>query len=169
MKEESMSNSAHNSSVQTPSGIHGPRDGTITDLGAAKLLLDAWKFRQAHTWSAITKYFFAAAFISVIPYILNKELIQLLQGKLWIFPVLGGLMALAAVWLYAAEYIRAQSMSIKFREILENYGHYKKEEFKGPKKILRPEIGWFTVYILGAASILLAVINFLIVLHIPTR
>src|SRR5437773_8513531 len=93
---------------ENKAGAHS-RDGTLTDLEAAKLLLDAWKFRQAHSWSALTRYFFAAVFVSVIPYLLKEELARLLKGILLAFPILGALLALAAVWLYASEYVRAQS------------------------------------------------------------
>lgn len=140
------------------------RDGTITDLEAAKLLLDSWKFRQAHAWSLLTRYFFAAVFVSAVPYILKDELIGRLKDVLLILPVLGGLIALAAVWLYAAEYVCAQSMNWQFRKLLQEYQHYHKVDLRRIEKIvLAPRIGWTTVYVLTFASIVLSSTNVFIV------
>lgn len=139
-------------------------DQSITDLEAAKLLLDAWKFRQSHAWSILTRYFFAAVFVSAIPYLLKPEVAERLSEIMIVFPVLGGLLALSAVWLYAAEYIRAQSMNTGFRKLLEKYGHYKLMPLrKFEKYVLKPKIGWTTVYILVVASLLISIANFLIV------
>jgi hypothetical protein len=105
-------------------------DGTLTDLEAAKLLLDAWKFRQGHAWSSLTRYFFAAVLVSVIPYGLRDDLARRLRGVLLALPILGGLLALAAVWLYAAEYVRAQSMNRQFGKILQDYGYYARVDLR---------------------------------------
>lgn len=144
-------------------------DGSISDLEAAKLLLDAWKFRQAHAWSLLTRYFFAAVFVSVIPYMLKDELLIRLDRLLLILPVLGGMIALAAVWLYAAEYVRAQSMNLEFRNLLQKYQHYLIIELRTIEKIiLKPRIGWTTVYVLAIASIALSSTNaFIVWLLIP--
>ncbi len=140
------------------------RDGTITDLEAAKLLLDAWKFRQGHAWSSLTRYFLAAAFLSSVPYILKEELVHRLKVILLLLPILGGVVALAAVWLYAAEYIRAQSMNREFRKLLQDYGYYGAVDLRLFEQIiLAPKIGWTTVYVLGAASLILSGVNVLIV------
>jgi len=139
------------------------RDGTITDLEAAKLMLDAWKFRQDHAWSLLTRYFFAAVFVSVIPYTLRADLAYRLKQVVLVLPVLGGAIALAAVWLYAAEYIRAQSMNHGFRKLIQKYGYFELADLRGWDRVLKPRIGWSTVYILAVASILLSVINFIIV------
>lgn len=117
-------------------------DGTVTDLEAAKLLLEAWKIRHAHSWSSLTRYFFAAAFVSVIPYVLREELASRLGGFLMAFPLLGRLIALAAVWLYAAEYIRSQRMNREFRRILKDYGYYVDVELRRIERfLLSPKIG----------------------------
>jgi hypothetical protein len=140
------------------------RDGTLTDLEAAKLLLDAWKFRQAHAWSSLTRYFFAAVLVSVIPYVLRDDLARRLSGVLIALPILGGLLALAAVWLYAAEYVRAQSMNRQFRAILRNYGHYAGVDLRRFERfVLTPRIGWTTVYVLALSTIVLSGVNFVIV------
>lgn len=149
---------------QNDSGEGHAPDGTLTDLEAAKLLLDAWKFRQAHSWSLLTKYFFAAAFISSIPYVLKDDLAKRLKTILLTLPVLGGLIALAAVWLYAAEYIRGQSMNHQFRALLKSYGYYRRVDLRRFEQfVLKPKIGWTTVYVLAVGATLLSVINFIIV------
>ena len=148
---------------ENKAGAHS-RDGTLTDLEAAKLLLDAWKFRQAHSWSALTRYFFAAVFVSVIPYLLKEELARLLKGILLAFPILGALLALAAVWLYASEYVRAQSMNRQFRKILVDYGYYKPADLRRIERlVLAPRIGWTTVYILALTAVVLSGINIVVV------
>jgi hypothetical protein len=137
----------------------GP-DGTVTDLEAAKLLLDAWKFRQAHAWSSLTRYFLAAVLVSVAPYGLNSDLAGRLSNAVVALPIIGGLLALAAVWLYAAEYIRAQTMSHEFRRILNEYGYYRTTELRRLERtVLAPRIGWATVYVLALSAIVLASIN----------
>lgn len=139
-------------------------DGAITDVEAAKLLLDSWKFRQAHAWSVLSRYFFAAVFVSAVPYMLKEPLVTRLNDMLLILPVLGGLIALAAVWLYAAEYVQAQSMNCEFRNLLRKYQHYHTIDLRPVQRlVLNRPIGWTTVYVLTTASIVLAGTNFLIV------
>ena len=139
-------------------------DGSISDLEAAKLLLDAWKFRQAHAWSLLTRYYFSAVFVSAVPYIVEDRLIANLNAVILALPVLGGLLALAATWLYAAEYIRGQSMNQGFRSLMERYGYHELTLLDGWKAlILKPTIGWATIYILTLVSVSLATVNFLIV------
>ena len=139
-------------------------DGSITDLETAKLLLDAWKFRQAHAWSSLTRYFSDAVLVSIAPYGLNADLASRLSYAVLALPIVGGLVALAAVWLYAAEYIRAQTMSHGFRRILNDYGYYKPTELRRVERVvLAPRIGWATVYVLAASAIVLTAINIVIV------
>ena len=151
-------------------GLEAGRDGTVTDLEAAKLLLDAWKFRQAHAWSSLTRYFLAAVLISVAPYGLNTDLIGKLSHAVLGLPIIGGLLAIAAVWLYAAEYIRAQTMSHGFRRIMNSYGYYQQIEVRRIERVvLKPRIGWTTVYILALSAIVLASINVTILWSLVKR
>ena len=139
-------------------------DGSITDLEAAKLLLDAWKFRQSHAWSLLTRYYFAAVFVSAVPYMVEKKLVTDLDIVILALPILGGFLALAAIWLYAAEYIRAQSMNKGFRSLMKRYGFYELTHLHGfAEQILKPKIGWATIYILVLVSFSLSIANFLIV------
>jgi hypothetical protein len=150
--------------------FNASRDGTVTDLEAAKLLLDAWKFRQSHAWSALTRYFLAAVLISIAPYGLDTTLAARLSSAVLALPLVGGLVAIAAVWLFAAEYIRAQTMSHGFRRILSDYGYYRKIDLRRLERlVLKPRIGWTTVYVLAVAAILLALINMAIVWSIVRR
>jgi len=116
-----MSRSVQNSLSSPPSAVPTRLgDGTITDLEAAKILLDTWKFRQRHCWSSLQKYYFAGAFVSVIPYFLENNQVDALREiiPLTIFALVGGLLALAAVWHYGAEYIRCNPANVALRVIL---------------------------------------------------
>jgi hypothetical protein len=142
----------------------GRCDGTLTDVEAAKLLLDSWKFRQSHAWSSLTRYFLAAVAVSVVPYVMKDDLTHQLEGALLAFPIVGGMLALGAVWLYAAEYIRSQAMNRRFREILQSYGFYSTVELRRFERVvLRPKIGWTTVYVLAVSTVLLEGVNIWIV------
>ncbi len=139
-------------------------DKTVNDVEAAKLLLDAWKFRQAHAWSSLTRYFLAAVLVSVVPYGLDEGIACKLSYTVLALPIVGGILAIAAVWLYAAEYIRAQAMSHGFRRILKACGYYKEIPLCSIEKLIfKPRIGWLTVYMLALIGIVLAAINVTIV------
>ncbi len=136
----------------------------FTDLEAAKLLLDSWKFRQAHAWSILTRYYFAAVIVSVAPYVVKNDLAKQIPLAMQALPVIGGLLSLAAIWLYAAEHIRAQPMNHGFRSLLAKHGYYKITPLGSFKKIVfKPRIGWTTINVLVLASISLAIVNFIIV------
>jgi hypothetical protein len=152
-------------------------DRGVSDAEAAKLLLDSWKFRQSHAWSSLTRYFLAAVLVSGAPYIMKETLKHQLvkavllgfpigTAVLLAFPVIGGFLALAAVWLYAAEYIRAQVFNNQFRGILKQHEYYPEPEIP-PGRLMRilfdRKIGWTTVYVLSISTILLALINGVIV------
>jgi len=101
---------------------------------------------------------------SVAPYGLNNDLARKLSTAVLALPIVGGLLGLAAVWLYAAEYIRAQTMSHGFRNILNEYGYYRATELRRIERFaLTPRIGWTTVYVLAVSTIVLATINVTIV------
>ena len=81
------------------------RDGSSAE--AARLVLDAWQFRHTLCWRSLQRFYLAAvAAAAVVPFILTCDQRADLQQVLWLFPVLGGLLAFAAVWHYGAEYIR---------------------------------------------------------------
>lgn len=139
-----------------------PDASNFSDLEAAKLLLEEWKFRQTHAWSSLTRYFLAAVIVSTVPYVLKEDLATRLHYVLLLFPVLGALLGLAAVWVYGAEYVRAQSPNHRYKHLLEKYEHWKQVEWKGFDALFNPRIGRATVYVLGVATVVLAITNFTI-------
>jgi hypothetical protein len=77
-----------------------------------------------------------------------------------VLPFVGGLLGISAVWLYAAEYIRSQSMSHGFRRILNAYGYYKPTELRSYQRaVLKPKIGWTTIYVLASTTLVLTILN----------
>src|SRR5687767_148238 len=92
-------------------------DTNISDLEAAKLLLDEWKFRQQHCWSLLPRYGLAAVFVSIIPY-LKIELFTNYQINKLIFPWTGWLLAFAATWLFLAEQYRCYSVLEHYRKLI---------------------------------------------------
>lgn len=92
-------------------------DTNISDLEAAKLLLDEWKFRQQHCWTLLPRYGLAAVVVSVIPY-LKLELFTTYHVDRFIFPWLGVALALAATWLFVAEQYRCYSVLDHYRKLI---------------------------------------------------
>lgn len=92
-------------------------DTNISDLEKAKLLLDEWKFRQQHCWTLLPRYGLAAVFVSVIPY-LKLELFTTYHTDKFIFPWIGGLLALSATWLFVAEQYRCYSVLGNYRKLI---------------------------------------------------
>ena len=106
----------------------------------------------------LTRYFFAAVVVSTIPYILQEEIVRQLNYRLLFLPFLGLLIALAAVWLYTAEYVRAQVMNRQFMELLSD--RYLKERGQGSiEKLFWKPIGWVTTIVLASASVIITFIN----------
>lgn len=136
----------------------------VNKLEAASLLLDAWKFRQAHCWASLQRYYLAAALVSAVPYILTDDQRQLLSGWLWAFPVLGGILGLAAVWHYGAEYIRCEPLTKAVRKLLEQLHLTEPATSEGWRGLfLKPHIGWMTVGLLAPVTIALSITNLYLV------
>jgi hypothetical protein len=135
-------------------------DKSITDLEAAKLLLDEWKFRQRHAWQSLQRYGLAAVVVSIAPY-LKIDLFSELGKYILVFPILGGFLSLAAVWLFTAEYVRCYPVEHKYQKIM-GRKYPGKPVLKRWQKMLHRKIGWTTSYILLIGFILLAAINTLL-------
>ena len=140
----------------------------IPRLEAAKLMLDAWKFRQAHCWTSLQRYYLAGVLVSAIPYALTNDQRKLLEGWLWALPVIGGILGLAAVWHYGAEYMRCNPLGAAFTQLLvESNFDVRANIHTEPwwqLAFLAPKIGWSTVFIVGPITVCLAAINTYIVL-----
>ena len=154
------------------SAAESQKDGSssvgFTDLEATKLTLDAWKFRQAHAWSALTRYYFAAAFISAVPYLLDPCKARWLGELLYVFPVAGAVLGIAAIWIYAAEYIRAQPYGTAFREKLITLRFVEGFKLTRAEKWLRlgNRIGAVTYSLLGAGTLVLGAVNIVLVFQL---
>jgi hypothetical protein len=78
--------------------------------------------------------------------------------------VLGGILGLAAVWHYGAEYIRCQPLNEAVRNLLEELHLTKPATSKGWRGLfLTPYIGWMTVGLLAAVTIALSITNLYLV------
>ena len=122
-----------------------PEQSNINDLEAAKFLLDEWKFRQQHCWNSLRQYGLAAVTVSIVPY-LKIDIFGQLGKVVLVFPAVGWLLALAAVWLFAAEYVRCYPVEHKYQELLFRY-YPPKPTLTSWKMVLEKKIGWSTIYI----------------------
>ena len=139
-------------------------------LETAKVLLDLWKFRHTHCWSSLQKHYFAAAFVSVIPYFLSVRQLEALHTRmisLGIFAVVGGALGLLAVWHFGAEYIRCNAVNAKLKEAMKSANY----DISVDRMIVPawqfwlfvyPKIGWLTVIALAIATLFLTLVNLLI-------
>jgi hypothetical protein len=129
------------------------------NLERAKILLDEWKARHQHCWNSLQRYGLAAVTVSVIPY-LRSEFYQELHRAVLIFPVVAWLLALAAAWLFAAEYVKCRPVEQKYYQMLgEAYRPEKFQHEKRWQKVLAKRVGWNTVYIFVLGFTLLSIAN----------
>lgn len=139
----------------------------IAAAEAARLVLDAWQFRHTLCWRSLQRFYLAAVTVAVIPFILTCEQRSDLQQVLLLFPVLGGLLALAAVWHYGAEYIRLIPLNQAVTRLLASTGLVElirlKSKWSWKQMFLRPHIGWVTVTVMAALTIALTVLDFFVV------
>jgi hypothetical protein len=114
----------------------------------------------------LQKYYLAAVLVSGVPYILTKDQLPLLSGWLWAFPVIGGILGIAAVWHYGAEYVRSKPLNTAFLKLLqEAVPTVYQERTRWNWLFLGPNIGWMTVGLLSVVTTALAAIN----LYLVTR
>ena len=133
------------------------KDTAIPTLEAAKLLLDEWKFRQQHCWGLLPRYGFAAAVISVAPY-LRLDLLTQPIIKLWVFPTLGWFLALAATWLFLAEQYRSYSVLAHYRKLL-GEGDIHRTDTRLDKILDKTKVRWITPAIFLVSFTLLSILN----------
>jgi hypothetical protein len=127
----------------------------MMNLEEAKIFLDEWKFRQSHCWKSVQTFVLAAVTVSIAPYLVDKGKLAGLGRMILLFPIIGGVIALVAVWLYAAEYTRCQAVHRAYRSALGTRWNAGKIP-----RIFGLPIGWVTVWSLGIGSIILAILNF---------
>jgi hypothetical protein len=148
---------------------HLAPDTSITDLEAAKLMLDEWKFRQLHCWSSLQHYGLAAVTVSIAPY-LKSDLFAQLGKLILVFPIVGWLLSVAAAWLFAAEYVRCHPIAYKYQKLLDKHEHYRdKPPLEGWKRALGKRIGWTTVYIFFFGFTGLSILNAIMLWMLQAR
>jgi hypothetical protein len=87
----------------------------------ARLLLDEWKFRQAHCWRLLQVYGLAAVIVSVAPY-LTPDLRQGAGDWVIGFPVFGIVVGAVVMWLFSAEYQQCKQVLHKYRALQADSG-----------------------------------------------
>jgi len=89
----------------------------LSDRGEwAKLLLDEWKFRQAHCWRLLQIYGLAAVIVSVAPY-LTPDLREGAGDWVLSFPFFGLLVGAVVMWAFSAEYEQCKLVLHKYRAL----------------------------------------------------
>ena len=137
----------------------------VSNLEAAKLLLDEWKFRQQHCWNLLPRYGLAAAFVSIIPY-LRLELFTNYHLDKLIFPWIGWLLALAATWLFMAEQYRCYSVLDHYRTLIgKDRIHRPKTGFSG--LLDRLKIRWASAAIFFVGFTILSFLNIRMLKRLP--
>lgn len=103
------------------------------DLEVAALLLDEWKWRHQHCWKSLQRYSLAALTVALIPYVwLLREPANLPSGStdlfkarfgnlILVFPFAALILAQAAVWLFASEYVRCRPVEAMYNTVLGSY------------------------------------------------
>ena len=101
----------------------------LSPFQTAQLLLDEWKFRQAHCWRLLRTYWMAAAAVSVAPAVSHK-LVPSLSGKIGPIIIFGFVLQIFVIWLFHAEYLRCQRRAESYEAILKKHGCGTQETFR---------------------------------------
>jgi hypothetical protein len=76
-----------------------------------------------------------------VPY-LKSDLFSQLGKLILVFPFIGWLLAVAAVWLFAGEYVRCHPLAYRCQKILENHDYvFDKLPLDSWKVILQRRVG----------------------------
>lgn len=149
----------------------------LVDVEIATLLLDEWKWRHQHCWKSLQRYCLAALTITLIPYVwLLRESTTLPEpippfktsfGSLvLVFPFASLILAQAAIWLFASEYIRCRSVEAMYNTILGTYSP--NVVSKTTTLSMKKGVGQLTVIIVGALSALLTFGNICVLVLVAT-
>jgi hypothetical protein len=136
------------------------------DFEAAKVLLDEWKWRHQHCWKSLNRYGLTAITIGLIPYAwLLKDsatptagTVNLFKEKfgdgVLVFPFMALLIAQAAIWIFASEYIRCRPVEAMYNKVLGTYSP--NISAKETTKKWRVGVAQFTILIFGFLAVLLS-------------
>jgi hypothetical protein len=104
------------------------RHDSLPLVEAAKLLLDEWKFRQAHVWRIFNLSSLAIVTLVIAPYA-ARDVLQ--DFPFWIsiiLPALGVVLSVFAGLLFRAEYLRLAKVRDSYNDTL---GHFKPRRVRG--------------------------------------
>ena len=117
----------------------------LTAFETTQLLLDEWKFRQAHCWRLLQIYGLAAIVVSIAPYLsTDPRLLPYLPRLAW----LGWGLELFVAWLFAAEYVRCYRRGSAYDALISaSYDTLMTpatllRPWKGLEWLFWPKIGW---------------------------
>jgi hypothetical protein len=146
------------------------------DFEAAKVLLEEWKWRHQHCWKSLNRYGLTAITVGLVPYVwLLKEsptpsagTVNLLKEKIGngvaFFPLFALIIAQAAVWVFASEYVRCRPVEAMYNRVLGTYSA------NVPAKELTPSWGSGvarnTIFIFGMLAALLALIDVCLLVYV---
>jgi hypothetical protein len=137
-----------------------------SNLEAAKLLLDEWKWRQEHRWNAVRQYALAAVVVSIVPYT-KTDLIPVLGRLVMFFPVVSWLIFLVAGEMFAFDYVRDVPVQEKYRQLL---GEFRPNEssYQSKRRRLTKSM-WITIWLVSWAVGQLSILNAVVLNELLTR
>ena len=97
------------------------RTPAVPDLGWTTLLLDEWKFRQAHCWRILQNYGLAGVIVSIAPY-LDQSIRAGLGDLVLVFPVVGMVVITIALWMFSNEFARLTPVLQAYRKLQRQKG-----------------------------------------------
>jgi hypothetical protein len=137
-----------------------------SNLEAAKLLLDEWKWQREHRWNALRQYAIAAVLVSIVPYA-KTDLVPILGCFVMIFPLVGWLIFFVAGGLFAFDYVRDAPVREKYRLLLGEFAPNESID-ESKRKQLEKAI-WITIWLFSWAVGQLSVLNAMILNELLTR
>ena len=135
-----------------------PTKQDVPNLEAAKVLLSEWQIRHQHGWNSLQRFGLAAVTVSIIPY-LKTDLFKVLGSAILVFPIVAWLLALAAGWHFAAEYVRCVPVQARYYQLL---GEYCPERFTPQfrwQEVLARKVGWTTILVFVIGFTVLSIAN----------
>jgi hypothetical protein len=154
------------------------------DVAVAALLLDEWKWRHQHCWKSLQRYSLAALTLALIPYVwLLREPDKLPPGSpdlfrarfgslVLIFPFAALVLAQAAVWLFASEYMRCRPVEAMYNTVLGSYspnaptGSYANTPTAVVSHGWQRSVAQLTIVIVGVFSALLTLANVYVLVEV---
>jgi hypothetical protein len=141
-----------------------PQQSGPPDFDGAKVLLDEWKFRHQHSWTSLRQYFIAAVTISIVPYV-KPDLIPTLGSTVLLFPLVGWLISVGAILLFAAEYVRCYDAEVQYHWLLGDTLPDQKAT-RSFKTLAFRSIGQTTIAVLFVMSWMLSVGNAIVLIRL---